>query len=113
MRINTDQLQIQYVQRFVHTDHLTFAKSSTKIICQPHKVTHKLLSVVVGEEPLQLEAPVVPSLQDAVLQQRLAHVASPRVQIASVVRRAGIDQDVQTVHTETPAGGGEEVSRHR
>ena len=69
------------------------------------------MSFVVGEELLQLEAPVVPSLQDAVLQQRLAHVAAPRVQIPSVVRRSGVDQDVQTVDAETPGGGGERERR--
>ena len=70
--------------------------------------THKLLSVVVGEELLQLQAPVVSSLEDAVLQQRLTHVAAPRVQIPRVVRRPGVHQDVQTVHAETPGerGGG-------
>lgn len=50
----------------------------------------------------------MPLFQDAVLQQRLAHVASPRIQMPSVVRRSWIDQDVQTVHAETPGRSKEE-----
>lgn len=64
--------------------------------------THKLLSVVVDEELLQLQAPVVAALEDAVLLHRLAHVAPPRVQVPRAVGRARAHQDVQAVHTETP-----------
>lgn len=73
-------------------------------------MTYELLSVVVGEELLQLEAPVVAPLQDTVLQQRLAHVAPPRVQVAGVVGRTGVNQDVQAVHAEAPEGGAGQVS---
>lgn len=76
-------------------------------------MTYKLLSIVVGEELLQLEAPVVAPLQDAVLQQRLTHVAPPRVQVPSVVGSTGVNQDVQAVHAEAPEGGDEQVSEGR
>lgn len=67
-------------------------------------LTYKLLPVVVGEELLQLKAPVVSLSEDAVVLQRLAHVAPPRVQMTGTVRRSRIHQNVQTVHTETPTG---------
>ena len=67
-------------------------------------MTHKFLPVVISKKLLQLQVPVVPSLEDTVLKQRLTHVASPRVKVASAVRRPRVHQDVQAVHTETPAG---------
>lgn len=68
------------------------------------EVTHKLLSIVIGEELLQLDIPVMPPFEDAILQRWLTHVAPPRVKIPSIVRSSGIDQEVKTVHTETPGG---------
>lgn len=89
-----------------------YAPDVVPVCVEPmYEMTHKLLSVVVGEELLQLKAPVVSSFEDAVLHQRLAHVAPPRVQIPSVVGRSGIDQDVQTVHAETPREGGGVMKR--
>lgn len=70
------------------------------------KPTHKFLSVIISEELLQLQIPVVSAFKDAVLHQRLAHVASPRVKIPSVVRRSRVNQNVQTVYAEAPAGSG-------
>lgn len=47
--------------------------------------TYELLSIVIGEELLQLEAPVVAPSQDTILLRWLAHVAAPRVQVAGAV----------------------------
>ena len=66
-------------------------------------MTYKLLSIVVDKELLQLEAPVMASFEDSVVEHRLTHVAAPGVQVASTVRRPGTHQDIQTVHTETSA----------
>ena len=65
--------------------------------------TYELLAIVVDEELLQLEVPVVSPLQDTVAEEGLAHVAAPWVLVAGAVGHARAHQDVQTVHTETPA----------
>lgn len=72
---------------------------------QKNIVTYKLLAIVIGKEFLQLEVPVMATFKDAIWQQRLAHVASPGVLITSIVRRSGVNQDVQAVHAETPGPG--------
>lgn len=73
-----------------------------KFFNEYHKVTHKVLIVIVGKEALQSAGPVGPTLQQAVLTLWPAHVAVPRVLFYSCLCRAGPHPQIHTFHTEAP-----------
>lgn len=66
--------------------------------------THKLLSVVAGEEVLKPGAPVRPAVEHANGLHRLAHITVPRIEGAGLIRCPSAHQDIQAVDAEAPAG---------
>lgn len=66
-------------------------------------MTHKILVVIVCEEVLQAAGPVAAAAQQTEHAFLAAHVAVPRVLFDGGVRRPLADEQVHTLHAETPA----------
>lgn len=66
-------------------------------------MTHKILVMIVCEEVLQTAGPVAAAAQQTEHAFLAAHVAVPRVLFDGGVRRPLTDEQVDTLHAETPA----------
>ena len=66
--------------------------------------TYEGHGAVVGEEVLDLDAPVRPQFEVPGTQRGFTHEAAPRIHILQNVEGPQTHQDLQTALTETPGG---------